>query len=61
MKAVTRKAVFATMSLSPIFEVVAEFAEQRAARWRSGLLKQMKDINASPIAGRERRGFRKVS
>ena len=39
MKATTWKAVFATMSPSPVFEAIAEFAELRADHRRAALAK----------------------
>jgi hypothetical protein len=47
MKATTWKAVFASMSPSPVFEAVAEFAELMADQRQRAHLKQTK-LNAVP-------------
>ena len=48
MKATTWKAVFATMSPSPVFEAIAEFAELRADHRRGAFPKQIDDGGRFP-------------
>jgi hypothetical protein len=50
MKATTWKAVFASMSPSPVFEAIAEFAEVRTDQRRRRLAKQIDDTNCLPWA-----------
>ena len=54
MKATTWKAVFATMSPSPVFEAIAEFAELRADHRRGALPKQIDDSSRFPALTWER-------
>jgi len=61
MKATTRKAVFAALSPSPVFEAIAEFAELRTDQRRRALLKQTHDTNGFPLVTRTRRTARKPS
>jgi hypothetical protein len=54
MKATTRKAVFAAMSPSPVFEAIAEFAELQADHRRGALPKQIDDSSGFPALTSER-------